>query len=137
MTHNIGIVWAEYNAQITSKMLEHSKKRARELGLNVSKVLKVPGAFEIPLAAKKLLSQKNIDGVVVLGVVMQGETAHDEVVAHNAARACMDLMLQYNKPLGMGISGPRINLAQADKRAEPFAFRAVEAVAHMLDELKK
>jgi 6,7-dimethyl-8-ribityllumazine synthase len=130
--HSIGIVWATFNHEVTMPMRDHAIRRAKELNLQVVEVANVPGAYEIPLATKRMLTRKDIDGVVVLGAIRQGDTAHDEIVGHNAARACMDLMLEFNKPVGMGISGPRMDWPQAKERAQPFAERAVEAVAHML-----
>lgn len=131
--HSIGIVWATFNHEVTAPMRDHALQRAKELGLKVVEVVNVPGAYEIPLATKRLICRKDVDGVVVLGAIKQGKTSHDEIVGHNAARACMDLMLQYGKPVGLGISGPRMSSPQARERAQPFAQRAVEAVAHMLD----
>lgn len=135
--HTIAIAWARFNEDITGKMRDHALLQAKKRNLHVKKVLSVPGAYEIPLAAKKLMLEKDVEGVVVLGAVKQGETAHDEMVAQNCARACMNLMLEFNKPIGFGVSGPRMTLAQAKERAQPFAERAVDAVAHMLEELKK
>ncbi len=135
--HSIAIVCSTFNHEITLPMRDHAVRRAGEMGLKVVAVVNVPGAYEIPLAAQRLLARKDVEGVAVLGAVIEGDTSHDEVVGHNAARACMDLMLKYDKPVGLGISGPRMDPSQARERAQPFAERAVEAVAHMLDELDK
>ncbi|MCG2827382.1 MAG: 6,7-dimethyl-8-ribityllumazine synthase, partial [Thermoplasmatales archaeon] len=70
----IGIVVSEFNFDITMMMLERAKEHARFLGANVEKVVNVPGVFDMPLAVKKLLEKKEIDGVVTLGAVIEGET---------------------------------------------------------------
>ena len=93
--YNIGIVVSEFNYDITSMMLERAKAHAEFLDVNVSKVISVPGVYDIPLAIKKLVKDNSIDGVVTLGCVIEGETDHDQIVIQNAARKITDLSLQY------------------------------------------
>jgi len=128
----IGIVVAEFNYDITYLMLNKAVDHAKFLGLEVAYIYKVPGTYEIPLAVSQLLARGDVDGVVVLGAVIKGETKHDEVVAHQAARKIMDLMVQYGKPVGFGIIGPGATRGQALERVEEYARRAVEAVAKMI-----
>ena len=127
----IGIVVSEFNYDITMMMLERAKEHANFLGVEVSKVIKVPGVFDIPLALKKLLQDISIDGAVVLGAVIQGETKHDEVIMQQASRKIMDLSLEYEKPVGLGITGHGMSRLQAEERIER-AKQAVEAVVKML-----
>lgn len=129
---NIGIVLADFHKKISSEMLKHAKAAAQKNGLDVVTVVKVPGAFDVALPLKRMLARNDIDGAVVLGAVVQGETAHDEVVAYTAAQKIMELSLQFDKPVGYGISGPRMTIKQAEVRAEEFAVRAVEAVNKVL-----
>ncbi len=86
---------------------------------------------------KKLLERKDLDGVVALGAVIQGETKHDELVAGQTARKMMDLMIEYGKPVGLGIIGPGATRMQAMERIEDYARRAVEAVVKMILRTKK
>jgi 6,7-dimethyl-8-ribityllumazine synthase len=72
-----------------------------------------------------------VDAVVVLGTVIQGETRHDEVVAHQAARKLLDLGVQYGKPVTLGVIGPGASRIQALERAEEYARRAVEAAVKL------
>jgi len=130
-TIKIGIVVSEFNYDITMMMLERAKEHARFLGVEVAKVVKVPGVFDIPLALKKLLQDISIDGAVVLGAVIQGETKHDEVIMQQASRKIMDLALEYEKPVGLGITGHGMSRLQAEERIER-AKQAVEAVVKML-----
>jgi 6,7-dimethyl-8-ribityllumazine synthase len=132
----IGIVVSEYNFDITYLMQERAKEHAKFLGAEIAKIIKTPGVFEIPLAAKKLLAQKDIDGVVTLGAVIEGETKHDEVIMQHAARKIIDLSLEYNKPVGLGISGPGMTRLQAQERIEK-AKEAVESVVKMCQRLKE
>ncbi len=133
----IGIVVAEFNYDITYLMLQKALNHAEFLGLEVAYVFKVPGTYEIPFAAAQLLDREDIDGVVVLGAVIKGATKHDEVVASQAARKLMDLMIQYGKPVGLGIIGPGATRMQALERVEDYARRAVEAVAKMISRTGK
>ena len=70
----IGIVVSEFNYDITMMMLERAKEHAEFLGAKVEKIVKVPGVLDMPIAVKKLMQDINIDGVVVLGAVIEGET---------------------------------------------------------------
>ncbi|MBI5254053.1 MAG: 6,7-dimethyl-8-ribityllumazine synthase [Euryarchaeota archaeon] len=132
----IGIVASEFNYEITYPMVELAKEQAEFLGAEVTHIVKVPGAFDIPLAVKKLLEKRNIDGVVTLGAVIEGETKHDEIVIQHASRKIADLMLEYNKPVSLGISGPGLSRLAAQERVE-YAKRAVEAVVKMVKRMKE
>jgi len=130
-------VVAEFNYDITYLMLQKALNHAKFLGAEVRYVIKVPGTFEIPLAVKKLLSKDDVDAVVTLGAVIQGETKHDEVVAHQAARKIMDLSLEYGKPVTLGIIGPGASRMQALERVEDYARRAVEAAAKLVKRFRE
>ncbi|MEM2206630.1 MAG: 6,7-dimethyl-8-ribityllumazine synthase [Sulfolobales archaeon] len=133
----IAIVVAEFNYDVTYLMLQKALSHADFLGVKVSYVVKVPGSFEIPLAVSKLLLRDDVDAVVTLGAVIQGETKHDEVVAHQAARKIMDLSVQYGKPVSLGIIGPGATRMQALERVEDYARRAVEAAVKSVIRLRK
>ncbi len=131
---NVGIVVSEYNFDITSMMLERAQAQAEFLEVNVPKVIKVPGVFDMPLAIKKLLDDDGIDGVVTLGAVIEGETEHDEIVIQHASRKITDLAVEYGKPVSLGISGPGMSRLQAEKRVEK-AREAVDSCVKMLKRL--
>ncbi len=132
----IGIVVSEYNYDITMNMLARAQEEANFLGVEVSKVLKVPGTFDIPLGVKKLLNREDVDGVVTLGAVIKGETDHDQIVMQNAARKIEDLSVEYGKPVALGISGPGESRLQAEARIEG-AKNAVHSVVKMIRRLKE
>ena len=67
----LGIVVAEFNSEITSKMESAARDYAESKGIFVAEIIHVPGVYDIPLAAKKLLKKKNIDAVVALGSVFK------------------------------------------------------------------
>jgi len=138
----IGAVVSEFNYDITMMMLERAKEHAQFLGAEITQIVKVPGVFDMGLAIKKLLERKDIDGVVTIGAVIEGETEHDDIVIQHAtrkiadlARKIADLALEYNKPVGLGISGPGMTRLQAEARIER-AKSAVEAVVKLHRRLK-
>lgn len=127
---NIAIVVSEFNFDITTMMLEQAKVHAEFLGANISHVVSVPGVFDMPLAVKGLLRRKDVDGVVTLGAVIEGETAHDEIVIQHASRKITDLSVEFEKPVSLGITGPGMSRLQAEDRIDR-AKAAVESVVKM------
>lgn len=131
----IGAVVSEFNYDITMMMLKRAEEHAEFLDSEITQIVKVPGVFDMGLAIKKLLERKDIDGVVALGCVIEGETEHDEIVISHASRKIADLSLEFNKPVGLGISGPGMTRLQAEARIER-AKAAVEAVIKLHRRLK-
>jgi len=132
----IGAVVSEFNYDITMMMLERAKDHAKFLDAEITKVVKVPGVFDMGIAIKKLLKNKKIDGVITLGAVIEGETEHDELVIQHASRKIADLSIEYDKPIGLGISGPGMTRLQAEERIER-AKTAVESVVKLYKNLKE
>ncbi len=132
----VAIVASEYNYDITLLMLERAKEEIAFLGATPGPVVKTPGVYDIPLAAKALFGRTDVDGVVALGAVIEGETQHDEVVMNQAARKLTDLSVEFGKPLGLGISGPGETRLQAQDRIEN-AANAVRAVVKMVRRLRE
>src|SRR5487761_224145 len=87
----VGIVASEYNFDVTFAMLERAKEEVAFLGATLGPVVMTPGVYDLPLAAKVLLSRKDVDAVVAIGAVIEGETQHDEIVMQQAARKLADL----------------------------------------------
>lgn len=131
----IGIVVSEFHYDITMMMLERAKEHAKFLGAEVPTVVQVPGVFDMPLAIRRLLEKDDIDGVVTLGAVVEGETEHDDIVMGQASRKITDLAVEYGKPVGLGITGPGMSRLQAEERIER-AKTAVESVVKMYERLK-
>jgi len=75
--------------------------------------------------------------VVTLGAIIKGQTKHDEVISHAAAKALTELSLKYQKPVSLGITGPGMQERHAYARIRPVAERAVEAVVKISNELKR
>ena len=134
MTINLGFVVAEFNRDLTYQMELLGRKHAEFLGATVKETILVPGVFDMPLAIKKLCQKDDIDAVVTIGSVIEGETDHDQVVMQHAARKIMDLSLEFNKPVTLGISGPGMTRMAAHERVD-YAKRAVEAAVKLVRRL--
>ena len=98
--------------------------------------MKVPGSFDIPLAVKKLLQHKTIDGVITLGAVIEGETDHDSVINYSVAKALIDISLEFEKPVVLGINGPKMSWEQAIARIGR-AEKVTKACIAMVKEMKR
>jgi 6,7-dimethyl-8-ribityllumazine synthase len=134
VNEKLGFVVSDYNADITHLMSKIGQEHAEFLGAKVSKMVRVPGAFDMPLAVSKIL--KNVDGVVCLGTVIEGDTDHDQIVAQNAARKIADLSVASGKPVSLGVSGPKMSHADGVKRIDGYAKRSVESALKMIRRLK-
>jgi 6,7-dimethyl-8-ribityllumazine synthase len=134
---NIAIVTAEFNGEITSRMLEVALEKAKSLKLQVKYSCKVPGSYDMPLVVDTLLQKKEIDGVVTLGSIIKGQTKHDEVIANATAKSLTELSIKHQKPVSLGISGPGMQERHAYARIRPVAERAVEAVVKLAKELER
>lgn len=134
---NVAIVTAEFNEEITSRMLEVASEKAKSLNLNIKYSCKVPGAYDMPIVVDALLQRKDVDGVVTLGAIIKGQTKHDEVIAQSTAKSLTELSIKYQKPVSLGISGPGMQERHAYARIRPVAERAVEAVLKLSKELEK
>jgi len=132
----IGIAVSEFNFDVTLLMLERAKEEVAFLGATLGPVVKTPGVFDIPLAARALLARSDVDAIVALGAVIEGETGHDEVVMQQATRKLADLAVESGKPVGLGISGPGETRLQAQDRIEN-AANAVRAVVKMVGRLRE
>jgi 6,7-dimethyl-8-ribityllumazine synthase len=132
----IALVVSDFNFDVTSLMLERARRHAEFLGAEVSQVVHVPGVFDMPLAVKKLLKRKEVEGVAILGAVIKGDTNHDELITAPVAGAAVNLALQFDKPIGLGITGPGMDRMQALDRIDN-AKNAVESVVRLSTLLKQ
>jgi 6,7-dimethyl-8-ribityllumazine synthase len=112
------VVAAHFNEIVTGKLVEGAVACFRAHGLTEDDLLVawVPGAFELPLAARRLAETGLYDGVVCVGAVIRGETSHFEFVAGECARGLQDVALRTGVPVGFGVLTTE-NMDQAMARA--------------------
>ncbi|MCI0471143.1 MAG: 6,7-dimethyl-8-ribityllumazine synthase [Candidatus Aminicenantes bacterium] len=99
------IIVSRFNDFITSKLLEGAKDALLRSGAAVNDfdVLKVPGSFEIPLAAKRTALTKKYDAIICLGAVIRGETPHFDYIASEVTKGIAQLNLEFAMPITYGI----------------------------------
>ncbi len=114
----IGIVVAEWNFEITSKLAEGALETLKRHGINSENIILkyVPGSFELPLGAQYFAEFENVDGIIMLGCVIRGETPHFDYICQGVTAGTTTLNLKYNKPFVFGILTTN-NLQQARDRA--------------------
>ena len=104
-TASITIVVARFNELVVDSLLKGALDALKRHGVQDSNItiVKVPGAFELPLAAKKAAEQEGCDAVIVLGAVIRGGTPHFDYVAGQAASGIAQVGLYAKKPVIFGV----------------------------------
>ena len=113
----VGIVVSRFNVFITEHLLTGAINELISHGVNDGdiEVIRVPGAFEIPLAAKKICSRGK-DVIICLGAVIRGDTPHFDYVATEAARGVAAVSIETDIPIMFGVLTSD-NIEQAEDRA--------------------
>jgi len=134
----VAIVAARFNGPLVDELLKGAIERLKAHGLDGDRIEthRVPGAFELPVAAKQLIDTGRFAVVICLGCVIRGETAHFEYVAGEAARGMQDVAIQTGIPVIFGVLATE-NEQQARERlggthghaGENAADAAVEMIA--------
>ena len=101
----IGIVVARFNEFITGKLLSGAEDALRRHGVedNNVEIAWVPGAYEIPLVAKKMATSGNYDAVITLGTVIRGSTPHFDFVCNEVSKGVAAINLQEGIPVIFGV----------------------------------
>jgi len=112
------IVVSEWNDSVTEALYQGAFDTLRSNGVDKENILRidVPGSYELPLAAQWYAEKKEIDSVICLGCVIQGETRHFDFICDAVAQGIKDVNLKYNKPVIFGVLTPE-NQKQALDRA--------------------
>ena len=123
----LGAVVSSYHLELTQAMFESAARELSEAGLASDDLVRVdaPGAFELPLVARRLALRDDLDAVLCLGLVLKGETSHDRYIAAAVADALQRVALETDKPILFGVLTCD-TLEQARARALP----AEEGGAH-------
>lgn len=113
----VGVVVSGFNEVVTAGLLEGALEALAAAGAVDPTVVKVPGSFELPLAARAL-AQRGCDCVVALGAVIKGETDHYEHVATQAIAGLQQVALETGVPVGLGVLTTR-RVEEARARSLP------------------
>lgn len=131
---NLGLVVAQFNAAVTDQMAASATDAAADRGVDVVDTVRVPGAYDSPLAADRLARQDSIDAVAVVGAVVTGDTDHDQVISDATASSLQSVGLDRDTPVTFGISGPGQSGAEARERVDKGAA-AVDAAVDLVEAL--
>jgi len=128
----IAIVAARFNQEIVDELLRRCRSRLKELGVRDTavEIFQVPGAFELPFAAKLAAKSGKFSAVICLGAVVRGETPHFDFVAGEAARGIQQVGLQTGVPVIFGVLTTN-NEKQALARLDA-GTRAADAAVEMI-----
>lgn len=131
---SFGIIVAEWNAEITHALYEGCFDTLIKHGADPEKVhtVQVPGAFELPSAAKMVASYHNPDAVICLGCVIKGETKHDEYINHAVATGLTNLGMALGKPIIYGVLTPNDQEQARERAGGKHGNKGVEAAVTAL-----
>lgn len=103
--YNIGIVVSEWNPEVTDSLCHGATELLINQGIPKKNIIikKVPGSYELPLGAQLLIEEKEVDAVICLGCVIQGETRHFEFICHAVSQNILRLNLDYKTPVIFGV----------------------------------
>jgi 6,7-dimethyl-8-ribityllumazine synthase len=115
---NFIVLVAEWNLEITESLADGAIKTLLKFGAKESHIKKVyvPGSFELSYGSQIFAQKENVDAIIALGCVIQGETKHNDYINHAVANGLTEVSLKYNKPVIFGVLTPN-NLQQAIDRA--------------------
>ena len=101
----MAVVVSEFHVEVTGAMLESARRELAAAGLGPDdlEVVRVPGAFELPLVARRLARRPDVDAVLCFALVLKGETTHDHWVAHAATEGLMRVALETDTPVLFGV----------------------------------
>ncbi|NND01328.1 MAG: 6,7-dimethyl-8-ribityllumazine synthase [Acidimicrobiia bacterium] len=125
----IGVVVATFNSEVTGGLLTGALLYLHDVGADATKIVEVPGAFEIPLVAKRIAESKEVDAVVALGAVVKGDTDHYDHVAHRASEGLMRVTLETGVPVTFGILTSRSAEDALQRSAPGEGNKGAEAAA--------
>lgn len=113
-----GVVYSEWNYEVTNALKEGAIKTLLANGAKEENILikTVPGSFELTLGAQYLAEFTEVDAIICLGCVIQGETRHFDFICDAVAKGITDLNIKYNQPFIFGVLTPD-NQQQALDRA--------------------
>ena len=133
----IAIAAARFNPDLVDELLAGCLRRLGELGIGADRieVVRVPGAFELPVTAKAFARTGRFDAVICLGAVVRGDTPHFDYVAGECARGLQDVSIQEELPVIFGVLTTNTLQQAKDRTGGPHGHageRAAEAALEMI-----
>jgi 6,7-dimethyl-8-ribityllumazine synthase len=127
--YRFAIVASEYNSVIMDRLIEGAGRALKDQ--KEVRIIRVPGSFEIPVAAKCAALSRKYDAIVALGCVVRGETPHFEYISSSVSHALQQVALETGIPVGFGVLTVD-TVQQAMERSDVSANKGHEAAATAL-----
>lgn len=111
------VIVAEWNEEITEALYNGVKTTLLKHGVSPSNIIKayVPGSYELSYGSQVFAAKENIDAVIALGCVIQGETKHNDYINNAVANGLTQVSLKYNKPVIFGVLTPNTHQQALDR----------------------
>ena len=124
-----GIIVSEWNDEVTESLYNGALETLLTHGASRENILRknVPGSFELPLAAQWLAQRDEIDAVICIGCVIQGETRHFDFICQAVAQGITDVGLKYSKPVIFGVLTPNTQQQALDRAGGKHGNKGDEA----------
>ncbi len=111
------VLVAEWNEEVTEALAKGAISTLLHYGVKEENVVKryVPGSYELSFGAQVMAQRQDIDAVIALGCVIQGETRHNDYINHAVAHGLTDVALKFNKPVIFGVLTPNTHQQALDR----------------------
>ncbi|WP_109832504.1 6,7-dimethyl-8-ribityllumazine synthase [Reichenbachiella versicolor] len=126
---NFAIVVSEWNEEVTEALCEGAIETLKQHGAATDNIYRVdvPGSYELSLGAQKMAEQSEIDAVICIGCVIQGETKHFDFICSAVAHGLTDVGLKYGKPVIFGVLTPNTQQQALDRAGGKHGNKGDEA----------
>lgn len=133
----IAVLATQWNLDVVDALVRGAHECLADWGFEAGQIreFRAPGAYELPLAAERLLAA-GYDGVVVLGAVIRGDTPHFDFVAGECSRGLMDVQLRHGRPVGFGVLTVNTPQQAVDRAGPGNTNKGYEAAAAVLEMIR-
>jgi 6,7-dimethyl-8-ribityllumazine synthase len=128
-SNTFAIVVSEWNEEVTESLYNGALETLLQHGAKAENIVRadVPGSFELSLGAQKLAQREDIDAVICLGCVIQGETKHFDFICDAVAHGITNVSLKYDKPVIFGVLTPNTQKQATDRAGGKHGNKGDEA----------
>lgn len=133
----IAVIASRYNSEIVDRLIAGAMEALKEADVTI---FRVPGAFEIPLAAKRAELSKKYDGVIAIGCVIRGETPHFDLISQQVSNGIGQVALETGIPVTFGVltvNSEEQAMARSEPNSENKGFEAAAAAVEMVNLFKQ
>ncbi|MGY8815147.1 MAG: 6,7-dimethyl-8-ribityllumazine synthase [Gammaproteobacteria bacterium] len=131
----LAIVLSEYNSRIVNRLLKGclSTLSAKGIANDSITIVKVPGAYEIPVTVRKLIDKNKYDSIITLGAIIKGETPHFDIIANSCSLGISTLAIEYQIPIVFGVLTVNSIQQAMDRSGEEESNKGSESASTALE----